>query len=44
MGGQGLGDKQDRTIGGWRKASEIEKKHAIRVSPREGTSTPGRQQ
>ena len=40
MGGQGLGDRQVRTIGGWRKASEIEKKHAIGVSPREGASTP----
>jgi hypothetical protein len=44
MGGQGLGDRQDRTIGGRRKASEIEKKHAIGVSSREGTSIPGRQQ
>ena len=45
MGGQGLGDRQDQTIGGRRKASEIEKKHAIGVSPREGTSsTPGRRQ
>ncbi len=47
MGGQGLGvlgDRQDRTIGGRRKASEIEKKHAIGASPREGISTPGRQQ
>ncbi len=34
MGGQGLGDRQDRTIGGRRKASEIEKNQA-------GTSTPG---
>ncbi len=41
MGGQGIGDRQDRTIGGRRKASEIEKKHAIGASPRdrEGTST-----
>ena len=38
MDGQGLGDRQDRTIG------EIEKKHAIGASPRAGTSTPGRQQ
>ena len=44
MGGQGLGDRQDRTIGGRRKASEIEKKHAIGASPRAGTSTPGRRQ
>jgi hypothetical protein len=45
MGGQGLGDRQDRTIGGRRKASEIEKKHAIiGASPRAGTSTPGMQQ
>jgi hypothetical protein len=44
MGGQGLGDRQDRTIGGRRKASEIEKKHAIGVSSREGTSIPGRRQ
>jgi hypothetical protein len=44
MGGQGLGDRQVRTIGGRRKASEIEKKHAIGASPREGTSTPGRRQ
>ena len=28
MGGQGLGDRQDRTIGGRRKACEIEKKQA----------------
>jgi hypothetical protein len=41
MGGQGLGDRQDRTIGGWCKASEIKKKHAIGASPRAGTSTPG---
>ena len=46
MGGQGLGDRQDRTIGGRRKASEIEKKHAIgarrvperELVPREGDS------
>jgi hypothetical protein len=44
MGGQGLGDRQDRIISGQRKASEIEKKHAIWASPRAGTSTPGRQQ
>ena len=44
MGGQGLGERQDRTIGGRRKDSEIEKKHAIGVSPKEGSSTPGRQQ
>ena len=44
MGGQGLGDRQDRTIGGRRKVSEIEKKHAIGASPRAGTSTPGRRQ
>ena len=44
MGGQGLGDRQDRIIGGRRKASEIEKHHAIGVSPKAGTSTPGRQQ
>ena len=44
MGGQGLGDRQDRTIGGRRKASEIEKNHAIEASPRAGTSTPGRRQ
>jgi hypothetical protein len=44
MGGQGLGDRQDRTIGGRRKASEIEKKHAIEASPIAGTSTPGRRQ
>ena len=44
MGGQGLGDRQDRTIGGRRKASEIEKKHAIGASSRAGTSTPGRRQ
>jgi len=44
MGGQGPGDRQDRTIGGRRKASEIEKKHAIGASPKEGTSTLGRQQ
>jgi hypothetical protein len=44
MGGQGLGDRQDQTIGGRRKASEIEKKHAIGASPRVGTSTPGRRQ
>jgi hypothetical protein len=44
MGGQGLGDRQDRTIGGWRKASEIEKKHAIGASPIAGTSTSGRRE
>ena len=44
MGGQGLGDRQDLTIGGQRKASEIKKKHAIGVSPRAGTSTPGMRQ
>jgi hypothetical protein len=44
MGGQGLGDRQDQTIGGRRKASEIEKKHAIGASPRAGTSTPGMRQ
>jgi hypothetical protein len=44
MGGQGLGNRQDRTNGGRRKASEIQKKHAIGASPREGTSTPGRRQ
>jgi hypothetical protein len=44
MGGQGLGDRQDQTNGGRRKASEIEKKHAIGTSPRAGTSTPGRRQ
>ena len=44
MGGQGLGDRQDRTIGGRRKVGEIEKKHAIGASPRAGTSTPGRRQ
>ena len=44
MGDQGLGDRQDQTNGGRRNASEIEKKHAIGVSPREGTSTPGRRQ
>jgi hypothetical protein len=44
MGGQGLRDRQDQTIGGRHKASEIEKKHAIGASPREGTSTPGRRQ
>ena len=44
MGGQGLGDRQDQTIGGRCKAREIEKKHALGASPREGTSTPGRQQ
>jgi hypothetical protein len=46
MGGQGLGDRQDQTIGGRRKAREqIEKKHAIGASPREGTSSsPGRRQ
>ena len=44
MGGQGLGDRQDRTIGGRHKASEIEKKHAIgavperELVPREGNS------
>jgi len=41
MGGQGLGDRQDRTIGGRRKASEIMKKHATGASPRAGTSTLG---
>ena len=35
MDGQGLGDRQDRTIG------EIEKKHATGASPKAGTSTPG---
>jgi hypothetical protein len=44
MVGQGLGERQARTIGGRRKASEIEKKHAIGVSPKEGSSTLGRQQ
>ena len=44
MGGQGLGDRQDQIIGGRRKASEIEKNHAIGASPRAGTSTPGRRQ
>jgi hypothetical protein len=44
MGGQGLGDRHDRTIGGRRKASEIKKKHAIGASPRAGTSNPGMQQ
>jgi hypothetical protein len=44
MGGQGLGDRQDRTIGGQRKASEIEKKHATGASQRAGTSTPRRRQ
>ena len=44
MGGQGLGDRQDRIISGQRKASEIEKKHAIGASSRAGTSTPGRRQ
>jgi hypothetical protein len=41
MGGQGLGDRQDQTIGGRHKAGrKIEKKHAIGASPsREGTST-----
>jgi hypothetical protein len=43
MGGQGLENIQDQTIGGRRKArGEIEKYHAIGASPREGTSTPGR--
>ncbi len=41
MGGQGLGDRQDPTISGRRKASEIKKKHAIGASPRAETSTPG---
>jgi hypothetical protein len=36
MGGQGLGDRQDRTIGGWRKASEIEKKHDNRGESQSG--------
>ena len=44
MGGRSLGDRQDQIIGGRRKASEIEKKHAIGASPRAGTSTPGRRQ
>ena len=44
MGGRSLGDRQDRIIGRRRKASDIEKKQAIGVSPRVGTSTPGRQQ
>ena len=35
MGGWGLRDRQDQTIG------EIEKKHAIGASLRAGTSTPG---
>ena len=42
MGGQGLGDRQDRTIGGQRKAKEIEKMHAIGARHREGTSTAGK--
>jgi hypothetical protein len=45
MGGQGLGDRQDRTFGGQRKAWEIEKMHAVGASPSDkGSSTPGRQQ
>jgi hypothetical protein len=44
MGGRSLGDRQDRIIGGRRKASEIEKKQAIGASPIAGTSTPGMQQ
>jgi hypothetical protein len=36
MGGQGLGDRQDRTIGGWRKASEIKKKHDNRGESQSG--------
>jgi hypothetical protein len=36
MGGQGLGDRQDRIIGGRCKASEIEKKYAIGANPRVG--------
>jgi hypothetical protein len=45
MGGQSLGDRQDRIIGGRRKASEIEKKQAIGASPRAGTSSnPGMRQ
>ena len=44
MGGQGLGDRQDQTIGGRHKASEIKTKHATGASPREGTRTLGRQQ
>ena len=44
MGGQSLGDRQDRIIGGRRKACEIEKKQAIGASPRAGTSTPGMRQ
>ncbi len=35
MGGQGLGDIHDQTIGGQCKAREIEKMHAIGASPRE---------
>jgi hypothetical protein len=44
MGGQGLGDRQDRTIGGRCKASEIEKKHAIRPVPERELVPPGMQQ
>ena len=35
MGGQGLGDIHDQTIGGQCKAREIKKMHAIGASPRE---------
>jgi hypothetical protein len=36
MGGQGLGDRQDRTIGGRRKASKIEKKACNRGESQSG--------